>query len=629
MASFRCLGCMNVFDDSLGNVCPHCGYEKGTKAKEMYHLEPGSELKGRYIVGKVLGAGGFGITYIAWDNVLQQVVAIKEYLPSEFATRVVGSTEVCAYDGEKTYQFEAGLKSFVEEALRLVKFNSLEGIVHVFDSFVFNNTAYIIMEYINGETLMSKLKKDGPMPYEKVVETVIPVLKSLEHIHQDGIIHRDIAPDNIMITDDGRVKLIDFGAARNATTVHSKSLSVLIKPGYAPEEQYRSMGEQGPWTDVYAMAATMYHAITGKLPDEALERKVNDQLKTPTDIGWPIPENLENAIMNALNVKAEYRIQSAIEFAQALEGTIQVERVVQVQDTSFIVKWPLKLKIAVASFVVVALVAVGAILLSSTGIMSVKLVNKEMVNITGFTETEATKELDEIGMKYYIIGRVESDKPNGVILYQEIQPGSKIATDVAIVNVKISSGKTQKGIMPSLKGLTQEEAIKTLEEMSEGYNIIYEFKEVETDKFKEGLVAKQSVKAGKEFEDINKEIVIYIAKNVEETSSTTRATTVATETEKTTEKTTKATTKVELEEEYIEPKTTKAPTTTKAPETIKEPKRYPPNVSNKSIKSAISALEGAGFSNYDYSGSGDWVNSYYYDPSTGRVTLFLIEQENS
>jgi len=328
----------------------------------------------------------------------------------------------------------------------------------------------------------------------------------------------------------------------------------------------------------------MYHAITGKLPDEALERKVNDQLKTPTDIGWPIPENLENAIMNALNVKAEYRIQSAIEFAQALEGTIQVERVVQVQDTSFIVKWPLKLKIAVASFVVVALVAVGAILLSSTGIMSVKLVNKEMVNITGFTETEATKELDEIGMKYYIIGRVESDKPNGVILYQEIQPGSKIATDVAIVNVKISSGKTQKGIMPSLKGLTQEEAIKTLEEMSEGYNIIYEFKEVETDKFKEGLVAKQSVKAGKEFEDINKEIVIYIAKNVEETSSTTKSESheeydepEISKTPESTEisKSTQASEPTETSKNKVPKKTTttKAPqTTTKAPQTTTKAK---------------------------------------------------------
>lgn len=154
------------------------------------------------------------------------------------------------------------------------------------------------------------------------------MLYALEDVHKAGIIHRDIAPDNIFITNDGKVKLLDFGAARYATTLHSKSLSVILKPGYAPEEQYRTRGNQGPWTDVYAMAATLYRAVTGVIPEDSLERTANDTVKEPSKLGIKLPQNIENAIMNALNIKAEDRIQSAKEFADALAGEIELERVI-------------------------------------------------------------------------------------------------------------------------------------------------------------------------------------------------------------------------------------------------------------------------------------------------------------
>ena len=267
------MGCMEEYDDNT-TVCPYCGYVKGTPAKEIYQLQPESILSGRYIIGKVLGFGGFGITYIAWDSVLEKKVAVKEYLPSDFATRMPGQTCVSVYEGEKEEQFKSGLRSFIEESQRLAKFNSVDGIVSIYDSFAENGTAYIIMEYLDGRTLKSILKEKGKIPYQEAIGYALPVLYALEDVHKAGIIHRDIAPDNIFITNDGKVKLLDFGAARYATTLHSKSLSVILKPGYAPEEQYRTRGNQGPWTDVYAMAATLYRAVTGVIPEDSLERKI-------------------------------------------------------------------------------------------------------------------------------------------------------------------------------------------------------------------------------------------------------------------------------------------------------------------------------------------------------------------
>ena len=258
----RCLGCMQPFD-AENKVCPHCGYAVGTPAEEAIHMTPGTVLSERYVVGRVLGYGGFGVTYIGWDERLQQRVAIKEYLPNEFSTRVPGHSQVTVFDGDRQEQFLDGLKKFVEEARHLAQFQNEPGIVRVFDSFTENDTAYIIMEYLEGQTLSAYLEEAGTIPEDQAVAMLTPLMESLQVVHEKGILHRDIAPDNIFVTNDGEVKLIDFGASRYATTSHSRSLTVIIKPGYSPEEQYRSRGDQGPHTDVYALASTMYKMITG------------------------------------------------------------------------------------------------------------------------------------------------------------------------------------------------------------------------------------------------------------------------------------------------------------------------------------------------------------------------------
>ena len=363
----RCMGCMKEYEDGL-TVCPHCGYRQGTPAREAYHLPPETILSGRYLVGRVLGFGGFGTTYIAWDLVLEKKVAIKEYMPSDFATRAPGETQLSVYDGELGEQFEAGLKSFIDESRRLAKFNHEDGIVHIFDSFLENGTAYIVMEYLEGKTLKELLKeRGGKIPYEEAVGYILPILKSLDTVHQTGIIHRDIAPDNIFLTNDGKVKLIDFGASRYATTLHSKSLSVILKQGYAPEEQYRSHGEQGPWSDVYAVCATLYRAITGVVPEDALERCANDKLVPPSKMGIQLPQGIENAILNGLNTKAENRIQSAKELAQALSGEIEVQRIKEEKKKEDVGKWSKK-QIIIASCSGVAVFAV--IILAVLGVFN-------------------------------------------------------------------------------------------------------------------------------------------------------------------------------------------------------------------------------------------------------------------
>lgn len=241
----RCMGCMELYEETLER-CPHCGYVHGTPAKEAYHILPGSLLAGRYIVGQVLGFGGFGVTYIGYDQVLQQKVAIKEYLPSEFATRMPKQEDVTIYSGEKEEQFLAGREKFVEEARRLAKFQSQPGIVQIYDCFETNRTAYIIMEYLDGISLKEKLERDGAMTVEESMPVIMAVIGALKSVHAAGILHRDISPDNIYLLKNGRTKLLDFGAARFATTKHSRSLSVIIKPGFAPVEQYRSRGDRSP-----------------------------------------------------------------------------------------------------------------------------------------------------------------------------------------------------------------------------------------------------------------------------------------------------------------------------------------------------------------------------------------------
>ena len=312
-----CKYCMSEIEPGSA-VCPVCG-ETLTSEEPMHHLQPGTVLAGKYIVGAALGEGGFGITYLGINTKLDMKVAIKEYFPFGYVHRVATASPVVTSRTENTEGavFENGREKFLSEARTLAKFNNEIGVVSVHDFFEENNTGYIVMEYLEGETLKAYLQKHARLSYDDALSLLMPAMLSLSKVHEKGLIHRDISPDNIMITG-SKVKLLDFGAARYADG--AKSLSVMLKHGYAPEEQYRKKGDQGPWTDVYALSATLYKCITGATPDEATERTFKDALKPPSAYGVQIDPKCEAALMKGLAVYADDRYRTVKDLVKGLLG---------------------------------------------------------------------------------------------------------------------------------------------------------------------------------------------------------------------------------------------------------------------------------------------------------------------
>ncbi len=320
-----CMGCMEEKNNNEAE-CPVCGFVDGTEPESPLFLKPGTILENKYLIGRVLGQGGFGITYLAWDMNLNIKLAIKEYFPQDLATRASGHTEVSAYTGSMGSQYEYGLDKFLQEARTLAQFEEHPNIVSVRDFFKQNGTAYFVMSYVEGITLKEHMANSGgKLPVEQARGIMMPVMDALKEVHKVNVLHRDVSPDNIFINTKGQVILIDFGAARQAIGEKGQSLSIILKPGYAPEEQYRSKGVQGPWTDIYAVAATYYHLVTGSQPPEALERMVADDLVHPRQTGAELTETEEKALLKALAIRADDRFQSIADFQKGLQGSIPVE----------------------------------------------------------------------------------------------------------------------------------------------------------------------------------------------------------------------------------------------------------------------------------------------------------------
>ncbi len=289
--------------------------------ENLHCLRKGTRLIGRYTIECVLGQGGFGITYLGIDELHEKKVAIKEFFPQGIVTRNIEyrDTVTVTFVGEKD-NYEKGKERFLKEARTMAKFSKDEGIVKALDFFGINNTAYIVMEYLEGITLKQYLRENQRIAPEDLIELLVPLIESLDEIHSQGMIHRDISPDNIMVLPDGRIKLMDFGAARDYTEFGEKSLSIVLKPGYAPPEQYQTHGIQGPWTDIYALCATMYKCITGENPPDAIERVMEDSLKKISEFGIAIPPQEEAAIIKGMSVSAKDRYQDIKDFCEDLYG---------------------------------------------------------------------------------------------------------------------------------------------------------------------------------------------------------------------------------------------------------------------------------------------------------------------
>ena len=289
--------------------------------ENLHCLRKETRLIGRYTIEGVLGQGGFGITYLGIDELHEKKVAIKEFFPQGIVTRNIEyeDTVTVTFVGEKA-NYEKGKERFLKEARTMAKFSKDEGIVKALDFFEINNTAYIVMEYLEGVTLKQYLRENQRIAPEDLIELLVPLIESLDEIHSQGMIHRDISPDNIMVLPDGRIKLMDFGAARDYTEFGEKSLSIVLKPGYAPPEQYQTHGIQGPWTDIYALCATMYKCITGENPPDAIERVMDDSLKKISEFGIVIPPQEEAAIIKGMSVSAKDRYQDIKDFCEDLYG---------------------------------------------------------------------------------------------------------------------------------------------------------------------------------------------------------------------------------------------------------------------------------------------------------------------
>lgn len=286
-----------------------------------YHLPQNTMLQKRYRINSVLGEGGFGITYSGWDVTLNIPIAIKEYYPSGLVTRSVTlgkTTQVIPVSTAKYgTQFRDGIDRVLDEARRMAKFRNMPGIVGIYDFFKANNTAYIVMEYIEGVTLDVYCKKNN-MDNTTLFNMLVPIMDALQSLHNEGIIHRDISPDNIMVDKEGNFKLLDFGAARGYSEENATTMSVILKKSYAPEEQFRTKGKQGPWTDVYALGATIYELITGKTPPTSIDRLVEDEIVDIRDLAPSLTKGQAEAIMTALAVRQKDRWQSIGEFKLAL-----------------------------------------------------------------------------------------------------------------------------------------------------------------------------------------------------------------------------------------------------------------------------------------------------------------------
>ena len=325
--STLCENCFSVID---AEPCSFCGFSKAESRQDPLALAMGSRLNDRYIIGGVIGKGGFGITYIGYDLRLNMRIAVKEYYPAGMAARMPGTTHVSVSNKKSELPFKQGAEKFYNEATIVAGFNDNPNIVSVYDFFYENNTVYFVMGYLQGQTLKSYIGKQL-ITEGQAVKIMQDISNALFAVHDKNILHRDISPDNIMICDDNTVKLLDFGAARQVMADQSQGLSVILKQGFAPLEQYQKKGVQGPWTDIYALGASIYNALTGEVIDDPMTRFSDDSEFSSNKYG--ISSDLWRIIKKATMLNIEDRYQDINELRNDL-GNLDIEPEILINSTA-------------------------------------------------------------------------------------------------------------------------------------------------------------------------------------------------------------------------------------------------------------------------------------------------------
>ena len=505
----RCVGCMKPL--TAEGRCAYCGLQQDKYRPIPRCLRPGMCLRDRYVLGRVLGEGSFGISYIAWDCLLDTVVAIKEYFPASLVSRHISEEDedpnVYIYEKRESQKYQESLKKYLGEAKSLSAYYDLDGIVSVRDFFYANNTAYIVMGYVDGISVKEYVEKNGPIEGEKFLRMLEPVIQSLAKVHQTGVLHRDISPDNMLLTRDEKLVLIDFGAARKENINMTRSMTVVFKRGFSPEEQYRTRGQQGAWTDVYALCATAYYALTGKAPDESIQRVLEDDMPSLTEMtDVDLPMQQKRAFMKGMTVDFHHRYQTMDELYQGLYQ--------QGRDKKHLGAW---LAGAAALVCCVALLGTGAVYglhkhsqakkdaiqteaPQQTALAEVTTTpyaadvqEYQMISFKSMTKKEALKALAgqdtelSVQWKYRYSSRIKK----GRIVTQSIPAKTRYRGETySKIVLTISKGK-RKTEVPKLTGVSKERARTLLKERK----LHWTWKEVEREGT-EGIVASQSRMAG-------------------------------------------------------------------------------------------------------------------------------------
>lgn len=310
--------CESCFCETDEEICPHCGFSAAEYSADPLVLPMGTRLNDKIIIGRVMGKGGFGVTYLGYDLRMDKTIAVKEYYPNGIAYRLPSGTEVSVADTKSSETFDKGAEKFYAEAEMVAQFNGNPNIVSVYDYFRANNTVYLIMEYISGITLKNYVKKHGKLTDGQALFVMDKIAAALSITHSAGVLHRDISPDNIMICMDGKIKLIDFGAARQIMAESSSNLTVVMKPGYTPIEQYTKKGRQGAWTDIYSLGVSVYYALTEVIIDDPYARMDDDSELTENK--HSINNDLWAILKKCTMINASDRYGSAIDLRKALKS---------------------------------------------------------------------------------------------------------------------------------------------------------------------------------------------------------------------------------------------------------------------------------------------------------------------
>lgn len=475
--TYFCYNCMGQVQ-YLNGRCPECGCDHPVFNKP-HQLPVETILNARYLVGRVLGEGGFGITYLGYDLKLNTKVAIKEYFLSGGVSRTNSET-VTPVSAHTASSFNAGREKFLSEAKMLAHFMHEANIVSVRDYFLENNTAYIVMEYLQGQNFNDYFKSKGPISFDELFTMLEPVMRSLDKMHKEGLIHRDISPANIMLLKNGGVKLLDFGTAREQSLSGEHSLSVMLKPGFAPEEQYRTHGQQGPWTDVYAFCATIYKLICGRTPDASTDRIFSDQLKPPSAYGAKISPEQESVLMKGLAVNASDRYQSM----EQLRSDFEKGRIVKIKKKKN-KKGPI-IGVSVAAAVLIVASA-GIFILSRGGDASTGHSNGKETAGTHTEQVSAEKTPEYVTEQQYLcVKEVWTDESGrhysiGKMEYNKFGQCVRNVFIMDYYSPSVSKTETiweydEHGIIVRMKCLSNEEQFSyVLEYDPENHNIQYEY----------------------------------------------------------------------------------------------------------------------------------------------------------